>query len=131
MRIPSLARAGLLATGLALVVTPPASAEAKLRLGIYDCYGYNYATGFSDYKGSVRFNGGGRYEHTFGRTKQRFEDKTSGRYRVRGKRIVFKGGAMQHTPGRIADVEPGDAPTFAVWVDGEASGVTCTYVEKP
>ncbi|HEU4658145.1 MAG TPA: hypothetical protein VFR97_11490 [Capillimicrobium sp.] len=130
-RIRLAAIAAATTSAAVLAAAPAAPAAYRLTTGIYDCYAYNSSTGFSNYMGSVRFLGGGRYEHTFGRDKQRFEDKTTGRYRIRGRRIVFKGGAMAKTPGRIHDTEPGRAPSFEVWVDGEPSGVTCTYVEKP
>jgi hypothetical protein len=39
----------------------------SLKRGVYDCEAYNAATGFLDYRGSVKLPGGGRYQQSYGR----------------------------------------------------------------
>jgi hypothetical protein len=118
---------------VAVALAPAAQAAPKLKLGFYDCYGYNYGSGFLDYKGSVRLLKRKRYEHSFGREGRKMVDKTTGRYRVRGKRVTFIKGAMAGTPGLIDTPSAGARkdPYFHVLVDGRKSGVTCTLDRTP
>lgn len=75
---------------------------------------------------------GKRYEHTFGRTKTSMVDKTSGTYRVRGKKLMVKRGAMSKTR---AAIEKGTGsrkePFFNLLVEGRPSGISCYYVRNP
>jgi hypothetical protein len=126
-----LATALVLALTLALGSVPSADA-ASLRLGIYDCYTYDFSGGYLIFKGTVRFLSGTKYQHAWGRDGKKFDDPKTGKYVIKGRKIVFKTGTMKRTPGRIAKKPAsGNRPWFQVLSDGEPSGIDCTYVKKP
>jgi hypothetical protein len=118
----------LVALSAAAVVTP-ASAASKLKLGVYDCQSYNYATGFLDYKGSVKLQSKGRYQSSYGRHGSKLTKPNHGKYVIKGKNLKFTSGAYKKTPGKIS---PKDAnhkfAYFSLYVNGKPSGVSCYYV---
>ena len=116
-----------------LALTATASADAaKLKRGVYDCWAYDYFTGFSNYTSSGKLLPENRYQHAFGRKKAKLTDPSKGRYRIEGKKIKFRKGGMKDTPGRIY---PKDAshkdPYFVMLFDGEESGISCYLVRNP
>ena len=118
------------ATLVAGAAAAPAAAAPKLKLGFYDCMAYDYSSGMLTYQGSVKLAGKRRYEHSFGRKGRKMVDKTTGRFRIKGTKITFKGGAMGKTPGRIKpSTIDGGKPFFNVLVEGRASGVSCYYTK--
>ena len=125
--------ASALAVTAMLALTATASADAaKLKRGVYDCWAYDYFTGFSNYQSSVKLKPENRYQHAFGRKKAKLSDPSKGTYKIEGKKIKFRKGGMKHTPGRIY---PKDAshkdPYFVMLVDGEESGISCYLVRNP
>ncbi len=112
------------AMALALLLTVPATAQAaKIRHGFYDCMG---SGGYIDYRGSVQLKSHGRYDHGFDRKGKKLKGGEPGKYRVKGKKLKFKGGSMAKTPGKIF------SPTsFGVYVRHQFSGVTCYRVKNP
>jgi hypothetical protein len=124
----SVAVAALAATA---IVAQPAAAK-DIRHGIYDCEAYNYATGLLDYQGSVKIRSKHRYQHSYGRKGRKLTKPDHGHYRIKGKRIRFKGGGLAKTPGRIHRPTKSDKRLFwNVYVDGKPSGVSCYYVTHP
>jgi hypothetical protein len=129
----TLRRAPLLLLAAALVAfalfAAPAGA-AKLKRGYYDCYGTDFVTGGMMYTGSIKLEGKSRYEHSFGREGRKMVDKTTGKYRVKGKRISFtKGGAMKGTKGKVVK-RRGAAPVIDLLLKGEPSGITCYPIKN-
>lgn len=127
--------AALLLTAVALLSVPataPATALAsqKLRVGVYDCMSYDFATGLLDYRESVKLIGGGRYQQAYGRHHAKMIKPTNGTYRINGSRLVFHGGALRNTPGSIHWKGSG-FPFFALLLHGKPSGSSCYYVPKP
>ena len=126
-----------LATALVLTIamtlgTTASADAAKLKRGIYDCYAYDYYSGFLLFKGAVKFVDGGKYQHSWGREGKKLDKPTKGTYKVDGRKIKFKTGTMKHTPGRIGKRDASHKrPWFQVLSDGEPSGIDCTYVPKP
>jgi hypothetical protein len=122
--------ASLLAAG-ALGAPSPASAQSlKLKMGIYDCYSYDYSTSSLSYSSSIKLIARGRYEHTFGRTGRRMVKATKGTYRVNGTRMTFTRGAMHRIAARVVKGStPANPPKFnLLGKNGKAVGITCTYV---
>ena len=121
----------LAATACAVgVAAPAADAAPKLKLGVYDCMRYDYSSGFLMFSSTVKLKAGKRYEHAFGRKKARLTDKTTGTYRIKGKRLTFKRGGMSKSPAEIDRDGTGPAH-FNLLVDGRPSGISCYYVKKP
>ncbi len=123
----------LAAGGVAFAGAPAAqAAPLKLKLGVYDCMRYDYASGFLMFSSTVKLKSGNRYEHAFGRKGSKLTDRTTGTYRVRGGKMTFKGGGMSKVK---AAVEPGTGsrkePFFNLLVEGRESGVSCYYVRNP
>src|SRR5919199_5806187 len=94
-----LAGAAVLGAIVATAAAQPAAAK-DIKHGIYDCESYNYTTGFLDYQGSVKIRSRHRYQHSYGRHGAKLTKPDHGHYRIKGKRIKFKGGALAKTPGR-------------------------------
>lgn len=116
---------------LALCAASPAAA-VTLKRGVYDCMAYNYATGFSDYKGSIKIKPRNRYEHAFGREDAKLTDKTQGTYKRKGSLLIFKKGAMGGTKARVSRGSGEKRePIFDLLLKGEPSGITCYFVAKP
>ncbi len=127
-----IAAVALTATALALGAETPANAAPALKLGVYDCMRYDYSSGFLLFSSTIKLKAGRRYEHAFGRKKDRLTDKTSGTYRVRGNRITFKGGGMSKAPGEIKEgTGSGKEPFINLLVEGRPSGISCYHVAKP
>ena len=121
----------LVATACAMgAAAPAADAAPKLKLGVYDCMRYDYASGFLMFSSTIKLKPGKRYEHAFGRKKARLTDKTTGTYRIKGKRVTFKRGGMSKTPAAI-DRDGNGPPHLNLLVDGEPSGISCYFVKKP
>ena len=124
--------AALATAALTLGVATPASAAPTLKLGVYDCMRYDYGSGMLMFSSTVKLKAGKRYEHAFGRKGAKLTDKTSGTYRLRGKKLTFKGGGMAKTK---AEVEQGTGarkePFFNLMVNGRTSGISCYFVRKP
>jgi hypothetical protein len=139
MHKPRLALAAILsALLLSLSLTASASAGPKLKLTLYDCWGYNYYTGFLDYKGSIKLQTKGRYEHAFGRKKRKLTDKTTGTWKYtktapKGtSRIRFSKGAMNKTTVEVVrDTKKPKRTFFNILLKGKPSGISCYVVEKP
>lgn len=108
-----------------------ASAVA-LKKGFYDCMAYDYATGFLDYKGSVKIKAKNRYEHSFGRHGRSLPKKTTGKFTRRGSLLTFKKGAMGGTKARLKQSTGADRqPFFELLLKGKPSGISCYFVTKP
>jgi hypothetical protein len=125
--------AAALALTATLVLGASASAEAaKLKLGIYDCWAYDYYTGFSNYQSSVKLKAEHKYEHSFGRKDKKLTDASKGTWKIKRGKIKFRKGGMAKTPGKI---HPKDAshkdPYFVLLLDGEESGLSCYRVRNP
>lgn len=113
------------AAAIALLLVAPAGAQgAKIKTGFYDCLGPSGT--YLDYKGSVHIKSKGRYNHGFGRTGKKLEGGKPGKYKVKGKKLKFKGGSMAKTPGKITS-----KTSFDVYVKKQFSGVTCYRVKNP
>jgi hypothetical protein len=125
------------ALALSLSLTATASAGPKLKITLYDCWGYNYYSGFLDYKGSIKLLSGGRYEHAFGRKKTKLTDKTVGTWKyIKGapkgtSRIRFSKGAMNKTVVEVKKDVPPKKPYFNILLKGKPSGISCYVVKKP
>jgi hypothetical protein len=123
----------LLALPATLLLAAPAGAQSsKLRMGIHDCYGYDYSTQSLSYKSSIKLISKGRYEHTFGRKGKQMVKKTRGTYRVRGTRMTFSKGAMHRISARIVKSDfKNRPPKFNLLAkNGKAAGITCTWTES-
>ena len=112
------------------VAAPAASAAPKLKLGVYDCMRYDYSSGFLMFSSTIKLKPGKRYEHAFGREKAKLTDKSTGTYRIKGKRVTFKRGGMSKSPAQI-ERDGSGPPHLNLLVDGEPSGISCYYVKKP
>lgn len=126
------------ALALSLSLTASASAGPKLKITLYDCWGYNYYSGFLDYKGSIKLQTKGRYEHAFGRKKTKLTDKTVGTWKyIKGgpkgtSRVRFKKGAMNKTTVEVKRDEANPKKTFFnILLKGKPSGISCYVVKKP
>lgn len=106
-----------------------AGAASKLRLGVYDCMSYDFASGLLSYMESVELTGGGRYQQAWGRHGRKMIKPTNGTYKVKGSRLIFHGGALSKTPGQIHTQGHG-YPFFALLLHGKPSGFSCYYVPK-
>ena len=119
------------ACGLAASV-PAADAAPKLKLGVYDCMRYDYSSGFLMFSSTIKLKSGKRYEHSFGRKKAKLTDKSTGTYRIEGKRVKFKRGGMNKVR---AQIEPGTGPRkepfLSLLYEGRPSGISCYHVKKP
>ena len=122
--------AALAALAVTAGTAAPARAAATLQLGVYDCMRYDYGSNMLLFSSTIKLKAGRRYEHAFGRKKARLTDKTTGTYRVRGKRVTFKRGGMSKSPAEI-DSDGSGPPHLNLLVDGEPSGISCYFVEKP
>ena len=125
--------AATLAVGAITLGAPsPATAAPKLKLGVYDCMRYDYASGFLMFSSTIKLKSGKRYEHAFGRKDAKLTNRTTGTYRIKGKRVKFKRGGMSKSPAQIDSDGDGDgAPHLNLLVDGEPSGISCYHVAKP
>ena len=121
----------LLAGALLTGAVSPASA-ATLKLGLYDCVDYDFATGMLINQGSLKLKGKGKYKHGFHRDGTKLMDETSGKYKIKGSKIVFKTGTLKETPGRIHPPDKSNTdPWFNFMVDGEETGASCYLVRNP
>ena len=121
----------LAATACALgAAAPVADAAPKLKLGVYDCMRYDYGSGFLMFSSTIKLKPGKRYEHAFGRKKAKLTDKSTGTYRIRGKRVKFKRGGMSKAPAEI-DSDGSGPPHLNLLVEGRPSGISCYHVKKP
>jgi hypothetical protein len=87
----------LVACAAALVAAAPAAeAHARPYMGLYDCTGY--AAGDRDALvpgSSIVVKSGGRYQFGSSRNGKRLNDPVPGRYRLQGRKIVFRSGAFK------------------------------------
>ena len=122
----------LLAVPLALAFAAPAGAAPKLKLGVYDCEAYDYASGGLDYKGSLKLQSGHQYQHAFDRHHSTLKKPTHGKYSVSGSTVKFKGGGLGKATGKVeASSVSGGSPHIALYVKGKSSGISCYYVKSP
>jgi hypothetical protein len=126
-RCLAVALAGL---GCAIAVTP-AGATSKLKLGIYDCESYNYASGGLNYNGSAKLESGHRYQFAFDRHHSTLKKPKAGSYSVSGSNVKFKGGGLGKATGKIVPSTSGGSPHIALYYNGKSSGISCYYVKKP
>ena len=118
-----------LVVAASVVAAPASAAAAKLKLGVYDCQSYNSATGFLDYKGSVKLQSKGRYQSSYGRKGSKLTKPNHGKYVIKGSKLKFKSGAYRKTPGKIYPKDENHKfAYFSLLVDGKPSGVSCYYV---
>lgn len=131
MKAPRLLVAVACAVALGLFAAASAAA-VPLKRGIYDCMAYDYASGFSLYKSSIKIKGHNRYEHAFGRDHAKLTDKTEGTYKRKGPVVSFKKGAMNKMKARVK-LGSGDNPQpyMELLFEGEPSGIDCYFVTKP
>lgn len=122
--------AALATCAVGAAAVPAAQAAPKLKLGVYDCMRYDYSSGFLMFSSTIKLKPGKRYEHAFGRKKAKLTDKTTGTYRIKGKRVTFKRGGMSKSPAEI-DRDGSGPPHLNLLVDGEPSGISCYFVKKP
>jgi hypothetical protein len=121
----------LLAVPLALAFAAPAGAAPKLKLGVYDCEFYDYATNNIDYKGSLKLQSGHRYQQAAGRHHAALIKPTHGKYSVKGTAVRFKGGGYGKLRGKIVVSALNGTAHIALYVNGKSSGTSCYYVKSP
>lgn len=127
-RVPALLLAAVALSATLATMPAVARGTSALRLGVYDCE--SYAISGLDYRESVKLIGGGAYQQAYGRHHAQMIKPTHGTYQIRGRRIVFHGGALGKTPGRI-EARAHSSPFFALLLHGKPSGWACYHVAKP
>lgn len=98
----------------------PASAAAKLKpkLGIYDCQPIYFTMTRGD---SIKFKRKNRYEIAQSRNGKKLVNPTSGTYKLKRGKIVFKRGALHKTKGKLRRSSvPGNPPLLDILYKGTA-----------
>ena len=120
-----------LTAALAIGVTAPAGAAGgSLKHGVYDCEAYNAATGFLDYRGSVKLLSGGRYQWSTARHAAKLTKPHKGKYHVKSGWIKFTG-VLKKSPGKITKASSTRSAFFSFYVHGQSQHEACYYVANP